>query len=83
MKSLWGFLHFCYILYWFYTNGEKERKGDFHNTIIEFKAKTETIKMNRNYSNVDKKIGRVKYVHEDHAYDKSIAGYVNMTTFAK
>ena len=27
-----------------------------------------------------KKIGRVKYVHEDHAYDKNIAGYVNMTT---
>ena len=77
-----GFLRFCYILYWFYTNGEKERKGDFHNT-IEFKAKTETIKMNRNHRNVDKKIGRVKYVHEDHAYDKSIAGYVNMTTFAK
>ena len=33
--------------------------------------------MNRNYSNVDKKIGRVKYVHADHAYDKNIAGYVN------
>ena len=39
--------------------------------------------MNRNYSNVDKKIGRVKYAHEDHAYDKNIAGYVNMTTFAQ
>ena len=63
--------------------GEKERKSDFHNTIIEFKAKTETIKMNLNYSNVGKKIGRVKYVHEDHAYDKNIARYVNMTTFAQ
>ena len=28
-----------------------------------------------------KKIGRVKYVYEDYAYDKNIAGYVNMTTF--
>ena len=64
-------------------NREKERKGDFHNTVIEFKAKTETIKMNRNYGNVDKTIGRVKTVHEDHAYDKNIAGYVNMTTFAQ
>ena len=63
--------------------GEKERKSDFHNTMIEFKAKTETIKMNQNYSNVGKKIGRVKYVHEDHAYDKNIARYVNMTTFAQ
>ena len=63
--------------------GEKERKSDFHNTIIEFKAKTETIKMNQNYSNVGKKIGRLKYVHEDHAYDKNIAKYVNMTTFAQ
>ena len=76
-----GFLRFCYILYWFYTNGENGRKGDFFIWIIEFKATIETIKMNRNYSNVDKKIGRVKYVHEDHAYDKNIAGYVNMTTF--
>ena len=39
--------------------------------------------MNRNYSNVDKTIGRVKTVHEDHAYDKNITGYVNMTTFAQ
>ena len=37
--------------------------------------------MNRNYSEVDKKIWRVKYFHEDHACDKNIAGYVNMTTF--
>ena len=78
-----GFLRFCYILYWFYTNGENGCKGDFFIWIIEFKATIETIKMNRNYSNVDKKIGRVKYVHEDHAYDKNIAGYVNMTTFAQ
>ena len=75
------FLRFCYILYWSFANGEKERKGDFSNRIIEFKAKNETIKMNRNYSEVDKKIWRVKYFHEDHACDKNIAGYVNMTTF--
>ena len=50
-----GFLRFCYILYWFYTNGEKGRKGDFFIWIIEFKATIETIKMNRNDSNVDKK----------------------------
>ena len=36
-------------------NGEKERKGDFANWLIEFEAKNETIKMNRNYSKVDKK----------------------------
>ena len=75
------FLRFCYILYWSFANGEKERKGDFSNRIIEFKAKNETIKMNRNYSKVDKKIWRVKYIHEDHAYDKNIARYVNMMTF--
>ena len=76
-----GFFRFCYILYWFFVNREKERKGDFSNRIIEFEAKNETIKMNRNYSKVDKKIWRVKYIHEDHAYDKNIARYVNMTTF--
>ena len=70
-----GFLHFYYILYWFFTNREKERKGDFSNRIIEFKA------VNRNDSKVDKKIWRVKYIQEDHAYDKNIAGYVNMMTF--
>ena len=37
--------------------------------------------MNRNYSNNDKKIWRVKYINEDHAFHKNIAGYVNMTTF--
>ena len=62
-------------------NGEKERKEDFSNSIIEFKAKNETIKMNRNNSNNDKKIWRVKYIHEDHAFHKNIAGYVNMTTY--
>ena len=40
-------------------NGEKERKGDFSNRIIEFEAKNETIKMNRNYSKVDKKYGEL------------------------
>ena len=34
--------------------------------------------MNRNYSNVDKKIWRVEYVH---AYDKNNTGYVNVETF--
>ena len=29
---------------------------DIYHRIIEYKAKTEKIKMNRNYSNVDKKI---------------------------
>ena len=29
---------------------------DIYNRIIEFKAKNEIIKMNRNYSNVDKRI---------------------------
>ena len=37
--------------------------------------------MNRNYSNVDKKIWIVKDVHEHHAYDKNKAGYVNLETF--
>ena len=59
MTSLWVFLRFCYILYWSFANGEKERKGDFSNRIIEFKAKNETIKMNRNYSKVDKKYGEL------------------------
>ena len=59
MTSLWFFLRFCYILYWSFANGEKERKGDFSNRIIEFKAKNETIKMNRNYSKVDKKYGEL------------------------
>ena len=30
--------------------------------------------MNRNYSNVDKKIRRVKQVHEHHAYAKITLG---------
>ena len=36
---------------------------------MKFKAKNEIIKMNRNYRNADKKIWRVKYVHEHHAYE--------------
>ena len=36
---------------------------------MKFKAKNETIIMNRNYRNADKKIWRVKYVHEHHAYE--------------
>ena len=33
--------------------------------------------MNRNYSNVDKRIWTHKYVHDHNAYDKNNAGYVN------
>ena len=33
-----------------------------------------------NYNNVEKKIWRVKYIHEHHAYDKKNAGYVNVGT---
>ena len=33
--------------------------------------------MDRNYSNVDKRIWNDKYVHEYHAYNKNNAGYVN------
>ena len=32
---------------------------DIYNRIVKYKAKNEIIKMNRNYSNVDKKIWRV------------------------
>ena len=34
--------------------------ADIHDRIMEFKAKNETIKINRNYSNVDKNFWRVK-----------------------
>ena len=37
--------------------------------------------MNRSYSNVGKKIWRVKYIQECYAYDKNNAGYVNLGTF--
>ena len=54
---------------------------DVYNGIIEFKAKNEIIKMNMNYSNVDKRIWADKYIHEHHAYDKNKAGYVNVGSF--
>ena len=54
---------------------------DIYNRIKEFKAKNEIIKMNRNYSNVDKIIWADKYVHEHHAYYKNNAGYVNVGSF--
>ena len=54
---------------------------DVYNGIIEFKAKNEIIKMNMNYSNVDKRIWTDKYIHEHHAYDKNKAGYVNVGSF--
>ena len=37
--------------------------------------------MNRNDSNADKKLWRVPYVHENHAYDENNAGYVNVGNF--
>ena len=54
---------------------------NIYNRIIEFKAKNEIIKMNRNYSNVDKRIWTDKYVHEHHAYDKNNAGFVYVGPF--
>ena len=39
--------------------------------------------MNRNYSNIDKRIWTEQYVYEHHAYDKNNAGYVNMGFFPK
>ena len=51
---------------------------DIYNRIIEFKAKNEIMKINRNYSNIEKRIWKDKYVHEHHAYDKNNAGYVNV-----
>ena len=35
------------------------------------------MKMNRNYSNIERRIWTDKYVHELYAYDKNNAGYVN------
>ena len=37
--------------------------------------------MNRNYSNVDKRIWTDKWIHEHHAFDKNNAGYVNVEPF--
>ena len=48
---------------------------------IEFRAKIEIIKMNRNYRNFNRRIWTDKYVHEHHAYDKNSAGYVNVAPF--
>ena len=54
---------------------------DIYNRIIEFKAKNEMKKINRNYSNVDKKKWTDKNVHEYYAYDKINAEYVNVESF--
>ena len=54
---------------------------DIYYRIIEFKAKNEIIRMNRNYSNVKKRIWTDKYVHEHHAHDKNNAGYVDVGSF--
>ena len=51
---------------------------NIYNRITEFKAKIEIRKMNRNYSNVEKRIWTDEYVHEQHTYDKNNAGYVNV-----
>ena len=56
---------------------------DIYNRIIEYKAKIEIIKTNRNYSNVEKIISTDKYVHEHHAYNKNNARYVNVGSFPK
>ena len=52
--------------------------ADIYDKIMEFKAKNETIKINPNYSNVDKNFWKVKYVNEHHVYDKNNAGYINV-----
>ena len=46
-------------LYWFFANGEKYANvidDDICNRKIEFNAKSQIMKMNRNYTKVDKKI---------------------------
>ena len=45
------------------------------------KQKNEIIKVNRNYSNAEKRKWANKYVHEHHAYDKNNAGQVNLGSF--
>ena len=54
---------------------------DTYKRIIDFKAKSEIIKMNRNYNNINKRIWTDKYFHEHYAYDKNNAGYVNVGSF--
>ena len=62
-----GFFVFVTTFYIGFTRTEKYKvkviDDDTYNRIIEFKAKTEIIKMNRNYGNVDKRIWTDKYVH--------------------
>ena len=45
-------------------------ENGIYNRIIEFEAKIEIKKMNRNYSNVEIRIWADKHVHEHDAYDK-------------
>ena len=54
-----------------------------YNRIVEFKAKNEIITMNRNYSNVNKKIWRLKYVHEHDTYDRKNDECLNLENFHK
>ena len=56
-------------------------ENDIYDRKIEFKAKNKRIKMNRNYSNIDKRIWADKYVHEHHVYDKNNSGYVIVGSF--
>ena len=70
MISLWTFFRFVIAFCIGFTRTEKSiNKGDnwidddIYNRIIKFKAKNEIIKMNRNYSNVEKRIWTEKYVH--------------------
>ena len=81
MISLWGFFVFVRTFCIGFTRAKKYYVkvivDDIYNRIIEFKAKDEIIKMNRNYSNVDKRIWTHKYVHDHNACDKNNSGYVN------
>ena len=63
MISLWVLFVFVTTFCIGFTQTEKKYvmviDDDIYDRIIEFKTKSEKIKINRNYSNVDKKIWRV------------------------
>ena len=75
MISLWFFFVFVTIFCIGFTLAEKLKikviDGDIWNRKIEFKAKNEIIKMNRNESKFERRIWTNKYVQEHHAFDKS------------
>ena len=66
-----------WVFYVFVTTSCIVLSEGIYNSIREFKAKNEIIKMNGNYGNIDKRIWTDKYVHEHYAYDKNNAGCVN------